>query len=103
MDPNYLDHFDAADPEAPLGGTSGFQRIHCVQRYPAPAVFPAPRATVGWLRGHLHCLYTFIATLHAGGRFEPSLARGVEIERMLDAAQRSASEGRPVTVSASGV
>jgi predicted dehydrogenase len=98
MDPNYLDHFDAADPETPLGGTAGFRRIHCIQRYPPPAMFPAPKATVGWLRGHLHCLYSFIAATHAGEPYEPSLARGVEIERMLDAAQRSASTGMPVTL-----
>lgn len=98
MDANYLDHFDAAQPEAPLGGASGFRRIHCVQRYPAPATFPAPKATVGWLRGHLHCLYSFIAAVHGGRAFEPSLARGVEVERMLDAAQRSASAGLPVVL-----
>ncbi|MBM3496302.1 MAG: Gfo/Idh/MocA family oxidoreductase [Armatimonadetes bacterium] len=100
MDPNYLDHFDAADPEAPLGGVSGFKRIHCVQRYPAPAVFPAPKATVGWLRGHLHCLYSFVSSVHAGRPFEPSLARGVEIEKMLDAAGKSALLGRSVAVEA---
>jgi predicted dehydrogenase len=98
MDPNYLDYFDQADPETPLGGESGFKRIHCVQRYEPPACFPAPKATVGWLRGHLHCLYHFIASVHAGQPFEPSIARGIEIEKMLAAAARSAETGARVTV-----
>jgi len=94
MDPNYLDYFDTADPEKPLGGVSGFRRIHCVQRYDAPAAFPSPKASIGWLRGHLHCLYTFVRSWHDGAPFEPSLMRGVEIERWLDAAERSASSGQ---------
>lgn len=98
MEPNYLDYFDAADPEVPLGGTSGFRRIHCVQRYPKPAVFPSPKASIGWLRGHLHCLYTFIASYHEGQPFEPSLARGVEIERWLAVADESAGTGQTCRV-----
>ncbi len=96
MDPNYLDYFDLADPETPLGGTSGYRRIHCVQRYEPPACFPAPKASIGWLRGHLHCLYTFIATVHAGEPFQPSLACGVTLERWLAAAERSAATGAEV-------
>jgi predicted dehydrogenase len=98
MDPNYLDYFDQADPEAPLGGESGFKRIHCVQRYDPPACFPAPKATVGWLRGHLHCLYSFIASIHHGLPFDPSIARGIEIEKMLAAAARSAQTGARETL-----
>lgn len=98
MDPNFLDHFDQAEPESPLGGASGFRRIHCVQRYGAPAVFPAPKATIGWLRGHLHCLYSFIASVHEGRPFEPSLVRGIEIEKTLAAAARSADEGRSISL-----
>jgi predicted dehydrogenase len=90
MDPNYLDWFDMARKETPLGGTSGFTRINCVQRFDPPAVFPAPKATIGWLRGHLHCLYSFISALHEGRPFEPSLMRGVQIERWLDAVGRAA-------------
>jgi len=98
MDPNYLDWFDLADPEQPLGGTSGFKRIHCVQRYEAPATFPAPKATIGWLRGHLHCAYTFLDTLHHERPFDPSLARGIEIEKVLAAAARSAESGGRIVV-----
>jgi len=37
MNPNYLEFYDATAPSAPIGGTSGFTRIECVGRYPAPA------------------------------------------------------------------
>jgi predicted dehydrogenase len=96
MRPNYLDWFDASRKEAPLGGTAGFTRIHCVQRFDPPAVFPAPKASIGWLRGHLHCLYTFIAAVHEGRPFEPSLMRGVQIERWLDAAQKATEDARAI-------
>ena len=98
MDPNYLDWFDLADPETPHGGFSGFQRIHCVQRYEPPAMFPAPKATVGWLRGHLHSIYSFVDALHEGRPCEPSLARGIEIEKVLAAVAESASQGRRVEI-----
>lgn len=94
MDPNYLDHFDMSRKETPLGGTAGFTRIHCVQRFDPPAVFPAPKSSIGWLRGHLHCLYSFISALHAGRPFEPSLMRGVQIERWLHAVE-TAARNRP--------
>jgi predicted dehydrogenase len=96
MDPNWLEWFDQSDPETPLGGEAGFKRIQCVQRYEAPSCFPTPKCSVGWLRAHLQCLYSFIAAVHAGGTFDPSLARGVAVERMLDAVQRSADSGSPV-------
>jgi predicted dehydrogenase len=90
MQPNYLEHFDMADPETPLGGSSGFKRIHCVQRYEAPAGFPGPKFSVGWLRGHLHCLYSFIDSVHNNKPFEPSIARGIELEKWLAKVAQSA-------------
>jgi predicted dehydrogenase len=98
MDPNYLDWFDQSDPEAPLGGTAGFKRIHCVQRYGPPACFPTPKASVGWLRAHLHSLYTYVSRVHSGEPFDPSIARGVAVEKMLDGARRSADTGSPVSL-----
>lgn len=98
MDPNYLDWFDQRDPEMPLGGTSGYKRIHCVRRYPAPAGFPSPKSTIGWLRGHLHSIYSFISSVHAGNAFDPSIARGIEIERVLAAVRRSAETGATVRI-----
>jgi predicted dehydrogenase len=98
MQPDYLDYFDMADPEMPLGGTSGFKRIHSLQRYEAPAGFPGPKFTIGWLRGHLHCLYSFIDAAHNGKPFEPSIARGIELERWLAKVAESATCNCPVSL-----
>ncbi|MCS7060451.1 MAG: Gfo/Idh/MocA family oxidoreductase [Anaerolineae bacterium] len=98
MQPNYLDYFDVADLETPLGGMSGFKRIHCVQRYDPPAGFPTPKAAIGWLRGHVHCLYSFIDAVHAGRPFDPSLARGIELEKWLAAIAHSAQTHTPVAI-----
>jgi predicted dehydrogenase len=99
MQPNYLDFFDTADPERPLGGRSGYTSIHCIGRYPEPAGrFPPPKFTTGWLRAHLHCLYTFIDAVHRGASFDPSIGRGLALEKMLDAIGRSADRNAPVTV-----
>lgn len=96
MQPDYLDYFDLTDPEMPLGGTSGYKRIHCLQRYEAPAGFPGPKFTIGWLRGHLHCLYSFIDAVHTGKPFDPSIARGIELEKWLDVVAQAASTGNTV-------
>ena len=98
MQPNYLDYFDATDPEMPLGGKSGFKCIHCLQRYDAPAGFPGPKFSIGWLRGHLHCLYSFVHAVHTEMAFEPSIARGIELEKWLAKVAESAASSQPVTV-----
>ena len=98
MQPNYLEFFDMADPELPLGGESGFKRIHCLQRYESPAGFPGPKFSIGWLRGHLHCLYSFIDAVHNGKPFEPSIARGIELEKWIACVAQSAESGQPVVV-----
>jgi predicted dehydrogenase len=82
----------------PLGGMRGWNRIAAVQRYPAPASFPSPRATSGWLRGHVHCLWHFLDTIARGAAPDPSLARGAAVQEMMDCAERSAGTGRWVDV-----
>lgn len=91
MQPNYLEAYDLRDPEAPLGGRRGWRQIATVHRYEKPAGFPGPKFTLGWIRGHLHCLYAFLNAIATGQPAEPSLRRGVHLQRMLSAAQRSAA------------
>lgn len=98
MQPNYLEFFDGSDPELPLGGTAGYKRIHCLQRYDSPAGFPGPKFSIGWLRGHLHCLYSFIDSVHSGKPFEPSIARGIQLEKWIAAAAKSAESGQSVSM-----
>jgi len=83
MDPNWLDFYDMADPEKPLGGTRGFKRIACVSRFEKPAGFPTPKASLGWLRGHMHCLYNFLDSIAKGQPGNPNLAEGVKLQRLM--------------------
>lgn len=94
MDPHHLEFYDGTAPDQPLGGTRGWTHIDCGQRYAAPAGFPAPKVSIGWLRAHVQCLYEFVAAVHAGRAAEPDLAHGVAIQRAMEAVRRSALSGR---------
>ncbi|NLO72677.1 MAG: Gfo/Idh/MocA family oxidoreductase [candidate division WS1 bacterium] len=92
MDPNYLEAYDLREPETPLGGQRGWRKIATVQRYDKPAGFPGPKFAIGWIRGHMHCLYNFLDTMVTGREPSPSLHRGLEIHRLLAMAQESAQK-----------
>lgn len=95
MEPNWLCFYDGARPEVPLGGERGLTRIECVGRYPAPggAFLPAKNA-IGWDRAHIHCYYSFLASLARGQAPSPSIEDGYQLQRLMDALARSSSEGR---------
>jgi predicted dehydrogenase len=95
MQPNYLDVYDARQAEGDYGGHRGWRRIACVQKYPAPGgKFPGPKFSVGWLRGHVHCLYTFLKSIAEDAQPSPSLAEGLRLQRLLEAVRESAESGR---------
>lgn len=99
IDPNFLDVFDQADPDVPLGGELGFKRVAAVSRYPAPfSGFPGPKFTVGWLMGHVQSLAAFLAAVRDRKPAEPSLSYGVYNIRVLEAVRRSEREGRWVEI-----
>lgn len=91
MDPNYLDFYSLDDPEAPLGGERGWRRIATVQRYEKPAGFPGPKFSIGWIRGHMHCLYSFLDSIANNRLAEPSFERGLHLHHMLSTAEKSAA------------
>jgi predicted dehydrogenase len=93
MEPDFLEVYSLADPDSPLGGQRGWKRIPTLGRYPAPAAFPPPRSTSGWLRGHTHCLHNFLSAVAERKPAEPSLARGIAVQRMIDCAERAAISG----------
>lgn len=88
MDPNFLYFYDAAAPDAPIGGERGFVRLECIGKYPN-MVFPSPKAPAGWLYGHLHSMYTFLSAAATHTAFSPSLADGAYVQAVMDAAYRS--------------
>ena len=90
MDPNNLEIYDGRLPEGDYGGSRGWQRIAAVQKFPRPGGFPGPKFSIGWIRSHIHCLYSFLKTIADGAEARPSLAEGIHLQRMLEAARQAA-------------
>ncbi|NMA44053.1 MAG: Gfo/Idh/MocA family oxidoreductase [Oligosphaeraceae bacterium] len=85
-----LHYYNCAAPTAPQGGLRGWTAIDCGHRYDKPGGFPTPKAVIGWMRGHMHCLYNFLANVHAGKQSEPDLKHGVYIQYLLEKVKESA-------------
>lgn len=99
--PDVLEAFDRRRPDGPLGGERGWQRLATGHRYPPPGGdFPGARFAVGWLRGHVHCLYELLAAIAAGRAARPDLADGVRLQRILGSAHESAARGAWVEMEA---
>ena len=88
--PNILQAYDQRSPDSPLGGVRGFIQIDTVGRYDKPAKLPGPKFSIGWLRGHVHCLYNFLDGIAQQRQPQPSLAAGVRLQRILATLRRSA-------------
>jgi predicted dehydrogenase len=92
MQPNFLEIYDGRLPEGDLGGARGWQQIATVQKYPAPGNrFPSPKCNIGWLRGHVHSLYSFLKSIADDTMPSPSLAEGIHLQRVLEAVRQSAA------------
>jgi len=93
MEPSWLEACDLSLPDTPHGGRRGYTRIECAQRYPG-ARLPSPRCAIGWERAHVECLAAFLRSIASLGAPRPSAEDGLEVQRVLDAAQKSAASGR---------
>lgn len=103
MDPNYLDVYDARDPEEPLGGNRGVKRIECVSRYPKPWSFKTPKNTLGWNQLHAHSLFDFTRAVAEGDMESgPTFADGFAAQAFVHACQESARDGGVWTRVAAG-
>ena len=95
MEPNWLEVYDSRDPSGPIGGTRGFKRIECIQRYPKPGGgFPGPKFSVGWIRSHMACLHNFLDTVAENKPVLPSLKDGIDLQRIMVHAYESAETRR---------
>lgn len=93
MDPNFLEVYDARLPDGDLGASRGWQRLACVQKYPPPGgKFPPGKNTLGWLRAHVHSIHAFLIAIASNRPASPSLAHGLRLQRMLEAARQSAQK-----------
>jgi predicted dehydrogenase len=91
MQPNVLEVYDGRLPDGDLGSRRGWQEIDCVQKYPAPGgKFPGGKLSIGWIRSHVHCLYSFLKAICEGAEARPSLADGLHLQRVLEAVRASA-------------
>jgi len=88
MDAHHLEiHRVAAGGQMPA-----WQRIQTGQRFPAPATsFPSPKASIGWLRGHVASLANFLAAVAAGESAVPDLRQGVRVQWLMECLRRSAA------------
>lgn len=91
MNPNFLQFYDATYPGTPYGGDRGFTAIECVNRYDMPeSVFPGMRAPIGWFRGHIHGMYSYLNSVCLNKPFRPSFADGAYVNKIMEMAYNSA-------------
>jgi predicted dehydrogenase len=98
-DPTWLEVYDVRDPEGPLGGMRGFRRLETAQRYEGSRA-PDWSMTPGFVRTHAECQYQFLKAIQEDREPSPSLADGLRIQEVMEAAQLSAVEVRWVKVAA---
>lgn len=91
--PAWLEVYDGRTADSPLGGERGFQRIEAASRYPGQR---APDWTMSpdFMRAHAECQYRFIRSIWDDKPTSPSLADGLHVQRIMDAAERSSEQGR---------
>ena len=90
MDPNWLHFYNSEAEGGSYGGERGFTKIECCGRYEAPGgIFPSFKAPIGWLRGHLHGMYSFLNSVHNGEKACPSLTDGAHVQKVLQMALES--------------
>lgn len=90
MDPNWLHYYDDTRIGGELGGDKGFTKIECVGRYPEPGnVFPSIKAPVGWLRGHVGSMYSFLNSVYNNTPAIPSFRDAAHVQWVMEEAYKS--------------
>ncbi len=99
MEPNWVWFYDNTLPDSALGGHKGFTKIESVQRYESPGgSFPSPKLPGGWLRAHVHSLYSFLDCVYEGKPCTPDFKDGAYIQRVMQAAYESDKAGAWINV-----
>jgi predicted dehydrogenase len=94
MDCNWLEFFDNTKPEKALGGERGYIRIETMSAFEKPGgSLPPSKFPMGWMRSHVHCLYSFLNSVYNGTPASPSFEEGAYILKVLERAYDSAAEG----------
>jgi predicted dehydrogenase len=98
MDAHHLEFYDASADDQPLGGVRGWTAIDTGQRYDKPAGFPGPKFAIGWIRGHMQCLYNFLDSVNKGKPGNPGLEQGIYIQKLMEKTRESARSNQRVTI-----
>lgn len=87
MNPNWLWFYNGESKDGSYGGEKGYTKIECCGRYDLPGgVFPSFKAPIGWLRGHMHSMYSFLSAVHENRSDYPDFKDGASVQRVLDMA-----------------
>jgi len=90
MEPNWLEYYDNTLPEAHYGGYKGYTKIECVQRFKKPGGdFPSSKFSIGWIRSHVHSLYSFLSCVYEKRQASPSFKEGAYIQYVMEKAYES--------------
>lgn len=97
MESDWLYYYDANSEGGSYGGLRGFTKIECVGRYPYPGgKFPSPKASNGWLRGHIGSMHSYLSSVADKKQACPSFRDGARVQEILEAAHISHIEGKAV-------
>lgn len=92
--PNHLEFYDNTEKSGALGGEKGVKLIESYQRFDPPGGFmPSPKAGIGWVRAHVHSMYSFFNSVHEGCDCNPSLEDGIYNQFVLEKVAESAADG----------
>ncbi len=92
--PNRLEFYDNTDKGGAFGGEKGIKLIESYQRFDPPGgMTPPPKAGIGWVRAHVHSMYSFFDCVHSGKECSPSLQDGIYNQFVLEKMAESAREG----------
>ena len=96
-DPSWLEVFDVRDADQPLGGLSGFRKVQTVGRY-AGQKAPDWSMSPGFVRTFVESQYQFLKAVSDDLPTSPTLADGLHIQEVMEAALRSSDEKRWVSL-----
>lgn len=96
-DPAWLQVYDRRDAEKPLGGNRGFKKIETGQHFDGQKA-PDWTQSPSFVRIHTECQYQFLKAIRDDRPAIPSLADGLRIQEVMEAALRSSRENRWVTM-----
>jgi len=85
MQPNELLAFNAQEPK----GMQGVKRISTVQKYPPPALMPAPKFTMGWVRSHVAALYSFLDCVVNDRMPSPNFHDALKLHHLMESIYRA--------------